>query len=151
MSKLSRRNFLRTTLYSAAAAGAVSPMIVRAQDGVAANDKINCAVVGLNGRGQSHIGGFINNPNTVITYLVEVDEAIGKVRCDQVEKRQGSRPKLITDMRDAFADPELDVVGSATPNFWHGLSAIWAMQAGKDVYVEKPACHNVFEGRTMVA
>ena len=151
MSKLSRRNFLRTTLYSAAAAGAVSPMLVRAQDEVAANDKINCAVVGLNSRGQSHIGGFINNPNTVITYLVDVDEAIGQARCDQVEKRQGSRPKLVTDMREAFADPELDVVGSATPNFWHGLSAIWAMQAGKDVYVEKPACHNVFEGRTMVA
>jgi len=151
MSKLSRRNFLRTTLYSAAAAGAVSPMIVRAQDGVAANDKINCAVVGTNSRGQSHIGGFINNPNTVITYLVDVDEAIGKARCDMVEKKQGSRPKLVIDMRDAFADKELDVVGSATPNFWHGLSAIWAMQAGKDVYVEKPASQNLFEGRVMVA
>lgn len=150
MSPISRRNFLRTSLYSAAAAGAVAPMILRAGDAVAANDKIACAVVGTNSRGQSHIGGFINNPNTVITYLVDVDEKIGNARCDMVEKKQGSRPKFIRDMREAFADASLDVVGSATPNHWHALSAIWAMQAGKDVYVEKPATQNLYEGKTMV-
>ncbi len=148
---VSRRQFLRTSLYTAVAANAVAPMVLRAQDAVAANDKIACAVVGTNSRGQSHIGGFIGNPNTVITYLVDVDSAIGEARCDMVEKKQGSRPKLVTDMRDAFADPSLDVVGSATPNHWHALSAIWAMQAGKDVYVEKPATQNLYEGKTMVA
>ncbi|MBE6427847.1 MAG: Gfo/Idh/MocA family oxidoreductase, partial [Planctomycetaceae bacterium] len=151
MNHISRRNFLRTTLYTSAAAGAVSPAFTFANDGPAANDKIECAVVGIRGRGGSHINGFINNPRTVITYLVDVDETVGQSRCDQVEKKQGFRPKFVKDMRDAFADKNLDVVGSATPNFWHGLSAIWAMQAGKDVYVEKPATHNLFEGKTMVA
>ncbi len=151
MSSLSRRHFLRTSLYSVAVTGAVSPMILRAGDAVAANDKIACAVIGANSRGQAHIGGFINNPNTVITYLVDVDERVGQARCDQIEKKQGSRPKFVRDMREAFADSSLDVVGSATPNHWHALSAIWAMQAGKDVYVEKPATHNLYEGKTMVA
>lgn len=151
MAHISRRNFLRTSLYTSAVAGAVSPAFTFANDGPAANDKIECAVVGIRGRGGSHISGFINDPRTVITYLVDVDEAVGQSRCDQVEKKQGFRPKFVKDMREAFADKNLDVVGSATPNYWHGLSAIWAMQAGKDVYVEKPATHNLFEGKTMVA
>ncbi|MDO4569825.1 MAG: Gfo/Idh/MocA family oxidoreductase [Planctomycetia bacterium] len=153
--KVSRRNFLRTSLYSGAAvavaSGSVSPMLVLAQDAIAPNDKITCAVLGVNGRGGSHIDGFLGNPKTIITYIVDPDEKVGIARCDQIEKKQGSRPKFVRDMREAFDDADLDVVGSATPNHWHALSAIWAMQAGKDVYLEKPATQNLFEGITMVA
>ncbi|MDO4584190.1 MAG: Gfo/Idh/MocA family oxidoreductase [Planctomycetia bacterium] len=148
--KTTRRDFLRTTLYTGMAAGVVSPTLVSAQS-QGANDKITCAVVGARGRGGSHIQGFLTNPHTVITYIVDPDEAVGKNRCEQIEKKQGSRPKFVRDMREAYADKDLDAVGSATPNHWHALSAIWAMQAGKDVYVEKPASQNIFEGAVMVA
>ena len=67
-----------------------------------------------------------------------------------VEEAQGKRPKLYRDIREALADKNIDAVTIATPNHWHSLAAIWACQAGKDVYVEKPLCHNVFEGRQLV-
>ncbi|MBO5437010.1 MAG: Gfo/Idh/MocA family oxidoreductase, partial [Thermoguttaceae bacterium] len=151
MTHISRRNFLRTSLYTSAAAGAVSPAFTFANDGLAANERIECAVLGLRSRGKAHINGFLNDPRSVITWLVDPDGSFGQACCDLVEKKQGFRPKFVKDMRDAFADKNLDAVSSATPNFWHGLSAIWAMQAGKDVYVEKPASQNLFEGKAMVA
>ena len=67
-----------------------------------------------------------------------------------VEDAQGKRPKLYRDIREALADKNIDAVTIATPNHWHSLAAIWACQAGKDVYVEKPLCHNVYEGRQLV-
>src|SRR3982751_6031905 len=68
-----------------------------------------------------------------------------------VEEAQGKKPKLYRDIREALADKSIDAVTIATPNHWHSLAAIWACQAGKDVYVEKPLCHNIFEGQQLVA
>ncbi|MDO4584191.1 MAG: Gfo/Idh/MocA family oxidoreductase [Planctomycetia bacterium] len=150
MKKPTRREFLRTTLFSGTAM-AVSPMLLRGGETVAANEKLAAAIIGAGGRGNDHIQAFLADPRAVITYIVDPDEAIGNARCDQIEKKQGSRPKFVRDMREALADKSVDFTAGATPNHWHALSAIWAMQAGKDVYVEKPASSNIFEGRTMVA
>ena len=68
-----------------------------------------------------------------------------------VEKSSGRKPKLYSDMRALFDDKSIDVVSMATPNHWHALGTIWATQAGKDVYIEKPASHNIFESRAMIA
>src|SRR5207302_6741788 len=95
--------------------------------------------------------GRKDNKETMITYVVDVDSAIGNKRCDEIEKKQdGVRPKFVEDMRKMLEDQNVDIVTIATPNHWHSLAAIWAMQAGKDVYVEKPVSHNVSEGRRVV-
>ncbi len=108
------------------------------------------AIVGVGGRGGDHIDEFLINPNTEIAYIVDADEKIGRQRAEAVGKKQGRVPKVVQDMRVAFDDKSVDIVSTATPNHWHALAAIWAMQAGKDVYVEKPVSHNVSEGRRMV-
>ena len=157
MSHLSRRRFLEDSMFATAAAiAAGQSQRVLAEEGntsgKGANDRLGVAIVGAKGRGQSHIGAFTASAknNTEITYIVDVDEAIGQQRCDELEKKQGRRPKFVEDMRQAFDDKNLDIVSTATPNHWHALTAIWAIQAGKDVYVEKPVSHNVSEGRRIV-
>jgi predicted dehydrogenase len=115
-----------------------------------ANERLNVACVGVKGRGGSHISAWAAKPDTVVTYVVDVDSTIGNNRVNEIEKRQGVRPKLVDDMREALEDKSVDIVSVATPNHWHSLMAIWAMQAGKDVYVEKPVSHNVSEGRRAV-
>lgn len=149
MTQLSRRNFLRCSALTLAAGTCSVPMISSASG--TANDKISVGIIGVRGRGASHIDGFLNNPHTVITYICDVDKEAGERRVAEIEKKQHSRPRLITDLRDLLKIKDVDVISTATPNHWHGLIAIWAMQAGKDVYVEKPACQNVYEGRVMVA
>ena len=83
-------------------------------------------------------------------WIVDADSSVGGARVEEVAKKQGRKPKFTQDMREAFADPSVDVVSTATPNHWHSLVSIWAMQHGKDVYVEKPVSHNVSEGRRVV-
>jgi predicted dehydrogenase len=148
MKRLHRRDFVKTSAVAGAALS-VAPAIGRA--GTAANDKIGVCVVGLRGRGGSHISAFLGDDRTEIRVVVDVDEQVGASRCDQIEMKQGLRPKLVTDMRHAFDDDSVDMVSTATPNHWHALTSIWAMQAGKDVYVEKPVCHNIAEGSAMIA
>jgi predicted dehydrogenase len=107
----------------------------------------------INGRGGSHIHGFANPkamPDTVVTVLCDVDSTGADDAVNHVEGLQQFRPKYVQDLRRIMDDKEIDVVTIATPNHWHALAAIWAIQAGKDVYVEKPVSHNVFEGRRIV-
>ncbi|MDY0165612.1 MAG: Gfo/Idh/MocA family oxidoreductase [Thermoguttaceae bacterium] len=148
MSIVTRRRFLRQSLAATAALSA-APYIARAS---AAKDKLGVAVVGLRGRGGSHLSAFSSDPRTQIVAVVEVDQEVGESRQEATAKRQGGfKPRLYRDMREAFADPNVDIVGTATPNHWHALCAVWAMQAGKDVYVEKPVSHNIAEGSAVVA
>src|SRR4029079_3208406 len=118
------------------------------------NERLQVAVVGANGRGNSHIGAFANGPgrkDTVITTIVDVDSKVGNKRADEIEKKQdGVRPKVVEDIRQALDDKSINIITVATPNHWHSLAAIWAMQAGKDVYVEKPVSHNVSGDRRAV-
>ncbi len=155
MSVRSRRQFLEDSMFAAAAAVAAGPAskLLAAEKGEQSSspmEKLSVAVVGVKGRGGSHTGAFSSRKDTEITYIVDVDSAEAAKRADEVEKKQGRRPKIVKDMREAFEDKNLDIVSTATPNHWHSLTAIWAMQAGKDVYVEKPVSHNVSEGRRMV-
>jgi predicted dehydrogenase len=147
MSKLTRRSFVQTTAGSAAAVFA-APAFLKATQ---ANEKIGIAVVGAGGRGSSHISAFVGDSRTNVTYIAEVDEKMGNAKCDQIEKQQGFRPKLVKDMRHAFDSSDVDAVSTATPNHWHALCGVWAMQAGKDAYLEKPVSHNIMEGSSLVA
>jgi predicted dehydrogenase len=148
MSSSNRRSFLKSSAVAASTAFA-APAILRA--GYSPAETIGVAVVGVNGRGGEHIKSYLKDARTEIRTIVEVDEVVGNRRCDDIESKQGSRPKMITDMRKAFEDDSIDLVSTATPNHWHALTGIWAMQAGKDTYIEKPVCHNVWEGSALIA
>jgi len=115
-----------------------------------ANDRIRVAVIGLNGRGVDHINGFLPLPDAEIVALCDVDRQVLDKRASEVQAKTQKNVKTYTDMRKLFEDKEVDAVSIATPNHWHSLATIWACQAGKDVYVEKPASHNIYEGRKMV-
>lgn len=154
MSKRNRRQFLeQSMLATAAAVAASSGGKVFAEDepqSKSANDRLNVAVIGVNGRGGSHIGAFAGRKDTVIRYICDVDNEVGGRKAIEVGKRQDVVPVMVEDLRKVLDDKTIDIVSIATPNHWHALGAIWAMQAGKDVYVEKPVSHNVSEGRRAV-
>ena len=95
----------------------------------------------------SHVGGFVGKNNCEITTVCDCDEAVIGKAMKAIEKTQGKAPKYEKDIRKVVDDKAIDIVTIATPNHWHALMAVWAMQAGKDVYVEKPVSHNVSEGR----
>jgi predicted dehydrogenase len=107
----------------------------------------------------SHVGGFVANGknnhnrqnNTQITHVCDCDEAVIGNAMKRIEAAQGKAPKYEKDVRKVVADKDIDIVSIATPNHWHALMAVWAMQNGKDVYCEKPATHNVREGAIMLA
>jgi predicted dehydrogenase len=103
-------------------------------------------VCGLRGRGKDHIDAFARLPNVEIAALCDVDESV-------LNKRRGEvpgNPRTFVDVRKLLDDPTIDAISIATPDHWHALMGIWACQAGKDVYVEKPCSHNLWEGRQLV-
>src|SRR5262245_2483090 len=159
MARRNRRQFLQDSMFATAAAamanssGRCLEAQVQPPASKSPNERLNVACVGVNGRGGSHIGQWANplRGDTAVTYIVDVDSKIGNARVNEVEKKQGGiRPKMVDDIREMLEDKSVDIVSIATPNHWHSLMAIWAMQAGKDVYVEKPVSHNVSEGRRAV-
>lgn len=136
-----RRQFV---LMSAAAATKAVPVL-------GANERLNVAVVGLGGRGTAHIDLAGRQTNCRITAVCDVNQAAQERAVARIERTQGSKPAVYRDFRSLLEDKQVDAVFLATPNHWHALGTIWACQAGKDVYVEKPACHNVWEGQQMIA
>jgi predicted dehydrogenase len=114
------------------------------------NDVLRVAVIGVRGRGREHISGFAALPDARITTICDVDRNVIGKAMKQVAGRNGGEPAYQQDLRRVFDDPNIDAVSIATPNHWHALAAIWACQAGKDVYVEKPVSHNISEGRRTV-
>ncbi len=150
MSRLSRRTVLKV-----AAASSVFPLFTisgtkASARVIGANDTIRVAIAGINGRGTAHIDGFAGAKNVEVAYLVDPDTRIYANRTKLVEAKGGNTPKCIQDVRQALDDKTIDAISIATPNHWHSLMTIWGCQAGKDVYVEKPISHNVFEGRQCV-
>ena len=145
MPRITRRQF------GLATAAAVTASSLRCARAVSPNEKLAVAVIGCGGRGGSHVGAFLDLENTEIHYLVDVDEQAGQKRADAVGKKQQHRPKVVADMRVVLDDPSVHAISTATPNHWHALCGVWAMQAGKDAYIEKPICHNIAEGRALVS
>ena len=149
MSSLNRRRFVKST----AAAGA-APLIIGTKSSAkvrGANDRLRIAVAGLNGRGGSHLGGLGGIKGVEIAYVADPDSGARDRRLNEVRSRGHKNCKAVVDIREALEDPEVDAISVATPNHWHSLMTIWAAQAGKHVYVEKPMSHDVEEGRVAVA
>ena len=149
MKPVSRRRFLKQSMTATAAAGIFAPAgrVSGAESGTKSpNEKLSVAVIGVRGRGGAHARAFHGRDDCFISYVCDADMAIGP----KVAEKFDSKPRCVVDMRRIFDDKSVDIVTVATPNHWHSLAAIWAMQAGKDVYVEKPVSHNVSEGRRMV-
>ena len=149
MSQFNRRNFLKTSF---AAAGATFAISGTKSSGniLGANDRIRVAVAGIHGRGKSHMGEFAKMKGVEVSYLVDPDSRLFGDAVKRIKGIAGNSPKTVTDIREVLDDKNVDVVSIATPNHWHSLMTIWACQAGKDVYVEKPCSHNIHEGRIAV-
>ncbi len=148
MADKGRREFLRTA--SAPAALGWSALGSRA---LGANDRLRVALVGLRGRGRDLIRCFheaSKSLNVEIAVLCDVDANVLSERASDYEKLSGRKAKTCRDMREVLDDKSIQCVALATPNHWHSLGAIWALQAGKHVYVEKPGSHNIFEGRKVM-
>ena len=141
----------RRTFVKAAAAAAPATAFAAGSSVLGANDRIRAAVLGVNGRGQSHMYGLAPIKNVEVSTFVDPDLAIARKRAGEFEEKHGYRPNVVQDMREVFEDDNIDVVTIATPNHWHTLASIWACQAGKDVYVEKPATHTFNEGLSLIA
>jgi len=116
-----------------------------------ANDRVNVAIIGLGGRGGgAHLRTFSALPGARVAGLCDVNQAARERAAAALSRNGSEKAKEFVDMRDAFADSSIDAVSTATPNHWHALAALWAMKAGKDVYGEKPASHNIHEGLTLL-
>jgi predicted dehydrogenase len=157
MDIVSRREFLnRSAILSAAAATLAADTAVAADDKPVAargrDDRLRVAVVGVRSRGMAHVAGFLNKEvNCEITTVCDCDEAVIAGAMTRIQRAQGKPPKYVKDIRKVVDDKNLDIIAIATPNHWHALMAVWAMENGKDVYCEKPATHNVREGAIMTA
>jgi predicted dehydrogenase len=120
---------------------------------VGANERINVAVIGIRNQGSVHIDTWCSlrlNQNVVLKTICDTDEQFFESRSKIVQDKTGLKPLTEWDIRKVLDDKEIDAVSIVVPNHWHALATIWACQAGKHVYVEKPASHNLWEGRKMI-
>jgi predicted dehydrogenase len=154
MSNVTRRKFLEESMIAAAAlavSGTATPICAADQSGTAsAQETLRHAVIGCRIRGRVHAREFGRLKGVEVAYVCDPDSQLAEELAQAVEQQQGRRPKAVPDLRVIFDDKSVDTVSIAAPNHWHALAAIWAMQAGKDVYVEKPVSHNIVEGRRTV-
>ncbi len=151
MSRLSRRKFLKGSLTAAGSAFVIGGSKASGRE-LGANDRIRIAIAGIHSRGGSHINAFSGMDGVEIAYLVDPDTRLFGGRTKEVQDKSKGRsdPECVQDIRRVLDDKSVDAVSIATPNHWHSLMTIWACQAGKGVYVEKPMSHNVHEGRIAV-
>jgi predicted dehydrogenase len=152
MPNITRRRFLEDSILAAAAAASALPISTRAAGKPAgsANDRISVAIIGCGIRGKQHAHELAGISDCEITHVCDPDrDRAAEVAADLVALKR-PQPKAVQDLRVILDDKSVDAVFVATPNHWHALAAIWAMQAGKDVYVEKPVSHNISEGRRIV-
>ena len=153
MNRMNRREFLDRSKKTGLGLAAGVTILSNAASvrGAAANEKVILASVGVRGRGAHLAQGFLDRGDCEIAYVCDVDSSLFESRSKAIAERQGGKvPKCVQDFRKALDDKSVDAIVSATPDHWHALSAVWACQAGKDVYVEKPATHSCWEGQKMV-
>ena len=145
MSAIDRRDFLQSSGRAAVAVTAASYSQIQG-----ANERLRVACIGVRGRGRNHIEQFGQLEGTEVAAVVDIDQAVAEQAAQYTLDFQDRKAVEYEDLRKMLEDKSIDIVSIATPNHWHALATIWACQAGKDVYVEKPASHNIFEGRKMV-
>src|ERR1700751_681999 len=141
---MERRDFLRAGMAAGLATAA------SAKRGLGANDKIRIAVVGINGRGGDHVRGQKPIPGVEIAYFCDCEENVLRRRLADAEQMGIPKPQTEVDIRKLLELKDVDAISIATPNHWHSLMGIWAAQAGKDFYIEKPICHSAWEGKQLV-
>ncbi len=134
----------RYFLMGAGAAIALKPRLA------SANDTIRIAVLGVNSRGRDHIDGFTGKPNVQVVALCDPDRDVLEQRAKEFGEKYGQKYDLEQDLRRILDRDDIDAVSIAAPNHWHALATIWACQAGKDVYCEKPGTHSLWEGRKVI-
>ncbi len=152
MRHFNRRDFVEQALVTASAALATGVVASAAEPiqtrKVGPNDKIRVAVIGVNGQGGSHVSEWLKNPDCDLVAICDCDPAAYE-KLKPKFKNLAKPPRYVQDVRKLLEDKNIDAVSIATPNHWHAVMAVWAMQNGKDVYVEKPCSHNVREGRVI--
>ncbi len=142
---LNRRSFLKGVAGVALGAGP----LLRAGP-VSPSEKITIGMVGFRGRGGSLLGGFLELPDVDVASVCDVDEGVLSRGVATVERARGKRPAAVKDYRKILDDASVDAIVLGTPDHWHAIPAVHACQAGKHVYVEKPASHNIHEGEVML-
>ncbi len=160
MKAMTRNEFIKNSV-TAAGGMMVAPAFVKQMISRSPNERINVALLGIagrrpairgiiSGRGIVHIQKYAEIPNVRLATLCDVDERLFPANVKLVEEKFGAAPKTEIDFRKVLSDRDIDVVSIATPDHWHALMTVMACQAGKDVYVEKPVCFTISEGRKMV-
>jgi len=151
MSTIDRRSFIiKTSVAASSGLLAGAPYIQTATGKQSNANTVNIAVIGIRSRGKDHYRAISKIPNVRIKTLCDIDQNLLPEAANEVEKLTGRKPGVETEFRKVLEDSEIDAVSIATPNHWHALQTIWACQAGKHVYVEKPISHTIEEGRKMV-
>ncbi len=148
MKKFTRRDVLKTALPGSLAMMAIPTIIPSTAFG--ANDRLRVGVIGVNGRGKDHIKGFMSQENVEVVALCDVDNVVSQKAAAEFKAKYNKDVQTFQDLRKLYDDKNIDAVSIATPNHWHALATIWACQAGKDVYVEKPGSHTFNEGRKLI-
>ena len=148
---MKRRNFIKSAGAGTAAIASAPLLWGNARHWRGANDRIRLAVIGIRGMGQNHIQNFNALKNVEVAALCDVDENLFDERIRKHFTDLGlKKPETYTDLRKLYENKTIDAVSVVTPNHWHSLAAIWAVQAGKHVTVEKPCCHTFWEGQQLV-
>jgi len=153
MSLFSRRQFIETALRSGAAAAALSrteSVFALPARRAGANERLRLATIGVKGRGLDHLNQWLKMADVEVAAICDIDENVIHGAVDKIEKAYKKKPVYYKDLRKLFEDKSIDAVSIATCNHWHTLAGLWAVQAGKHAYVEKPMSHNVWEGRKLV-
>jgi predicted dehydrogenase len=146
---LNRRNFISSGTAGMAALGAISTL-TSSERVLGANNRVRVAICGVHGRGNDHLQNYAKLQNVEIAALCDIDESVLARRVAQMDKMALAKPATYVDIRKLLEDKSIDAISIATPNHWHSLMGIWACEAGKDVYIEKPCSHNLWEGGQLV-
>jgi predicted dehydrogenase len=150
MTYVSRRSFLGTSSLSVLAAGSMLPFAIGA-DKPKANETLGIAIVGAGGRAHVHGDAFAKDKRVKVLYFCDPDINRANSACQSFAKKHGYTPKALQDFRPVLEDKNVDAVSCASSNHWHALCTVWAMQAGKHCYMEKPITHNFFENKAVAA
>jgi len=150
MSRLTRREFVKASLATAAGFGITSALPMGCSKVIGANDQVRVAIIGVGRQGRGYVNLFHKIPGVKVAAICDVDKSHLN-RAVKILTDQGEKPDSYSDIRKVLDRKDIDAIIVVTPNHWHALATVWGCQAGKDVYVEKPVSHEIWEGQQMIA